>query len=380
MLGLRQRDVDRRRELLADRARRQRARRLAVARVAFEHGDAAPWSRARKQARGGADHAAADDHYTGCRHVAASVFSRRGPRRAAVGRAGAGAGRRRSSPAMPRCRCAMRTPVGDGGSLLLMPAWSAGAIGVKLVTVMPQAAAQGVAHGAGQLPAERAHERRAAGAARRRRADGAAHGGRLGTRRAAPGAHRCAHAADGRRRAPGAVAGAGARGVAAGPVARARSGPGARDSAAGAGRGSCAREGLAAEAAADLASAVAPGRRRQLRNHGHRAAGAGRLAAARHPPRPRRRLPPRHARGRRCGDRRCERIVVDTRAGALAEAGDLVQPLARGVITPERIRGELAELLRGECAGRTARRADHAVQVGRHRARGPRGCAIVLCG
>ncbi len=49
---------------------------------------------------------------------------------------------------------------------------------------------------------------------------------------------------------------------------------------------------------------------------------------------------------------RCDRIVVDTRAGALAEAGDLVQPLARGVITPERITGDLAELLRGECAGR----------------------------
>jgi ornithine cyclodeaminase len=45
-------------------------------------------------------------------------------------------------------------------------------------------------------------------------------------------------------------------------------------------------------------------------------------------------------------------IVVDTHAGALAEAGDLVQPLARGVITPGHISGELAELLRGECAGR----------------------------
>ena len=51
---------------------------------------------------------------------------------------------------------------------------------------------------------------------------------------------------------------------------------------------------------------------------------------------------------------RCAPIVVDTRAGALAEAGDLVQPLARGVITAQRITGELAELLRGDCAGRTA--------------------------
>lgn len=50
---------------------------------------------------------------------------------------------------------------------------------------------------------------------------------------------------------------------------------------------------------------------------------------------------------------RCDCIVVDTRAGALAEAGDLVQPLARGVITAQHISGDLAELLRGACAGRT---------------------------
>jgi ornithine cyclodeaminase len=46
------------------------------------------------------------------------------------------------------------------------------------------------------------------------------------------------------------------------------------------------------------------------------------------------------------------RIVVDTRGGALAEAGDLVQPLREGVITPQAIVGDLAELLRGQCAGR----------------------------
>jgi alanine dehydrogenase len=46
-------------------------------------------------------------------------------------------------------------------------------------------------------------------------------------------------------------------------------------------------------------------------------------------------------------------IVVDTYTGALAEAGDIVQPLERGVITRERIVAELAELLRGE---RDARR------------------------
>lgn len=50
---------------------------------------------------------------------------------------------------------------------------------------------------------------------------------------------------------------------------------------------------------------------------------------------------------------RCDVIVVDTRAGALAEAGDLVQPLGSGVISLEHISGDLAELLRSDCAGRT---------------------------
>jgi ornithine cyclodeaminase/alanine dehydrogenase-like protein (mu-crystallin family) len=49
----------------------------------------------------------------------------------------------------------------------------------------------------------------------------------------------------------------------------------------------------------------------------------------------------------------CSRVVVDTYAGALAEAGDLVQPLARGVIQREHIHAELAELLRGQQPGRT---------------------------
>lgn len=46
------------------------------------------------------------------------------------------------------------------------------------------------------------------------------------------------------------------------------------------------------------------------------------------------------------------RIVVDTYAGALAEAGDLVQPLAAGVIAREQVVAELAELLGGERRGR----------------------------
>jgi ornithine cyclodeaminase len=46
------------------------------------------------------------------------------------------------------------------------------------------------------------------------------------------------------------------------------------------------------------------------------------------------------------------RIVVDTHAGAGAEAGDVVQPLQRGVITRDAVVGELAELLRGDCVAR----------------------------
>lgn len=46
------------------------------------------------------------------------------------------------------------------------------------------------------------------------------------------------------------------------------------------------------------------------------------------------------------------RIVVDTHAGAGAEAGDVVQPLQRGVITRDAVLGELAELLSGDCVGR----------------------------
>jgi alanine dehydrogenase len=47
------------------------------------------------------------------------------------------------------------------------------------------------------------------------------------------------------------------------------------------------------------------------------------------------------------------RVVVDTYAGALAEAGDLVQPLAAGAIRRDHVVAELAELLRGQRDGRT---------------------------
>lgn len=48
------------------------------------------------------------------------------------------------------------------------------------------------------------------------------------------------------------------------------------------------------------------------------------------------------------------RLFVDTRAGAFAEAGDILQPLQAGVIGKEAVLGELAELCRGTVPGRTA--------------------------
>ena len=46
------------------------------------------------------------------------------------------------------------------------------------------------------------------------------------------------------------------------------------------------------------------------------------------------------------------RVFVDSRTGALAEAGDLLIPIAEGAITPGHIAGELGELAAGRIAGR----------------------------
>ncbi len=57
---------------------------------------------------------------------------------------------------------------------------------------------------------------------------------------------------------------------------------------------------------------------------------------------------------RECDDAavRRARVFVDTRAGALAEAGDIVQPIESGALDPADIAGDLFELTRGERAGR----------------------------
>ena len=46
------------------------------------------------------------------------------------------------------------------------------------------------------------------------------------------------------------------------------------------------------------------------------------------------------------------RVYVDTRAGALHEAGDVVDPIRRGVISEADIAGDLFDLCRGTAAGR----------------------------
>ena len=45
-------------------------------------------------------------------------------------------------------------------------------------------------------------------------------------------------------------------------------------------------------------------------------------------------------------------VFVDTFEGALKEAGDLVQPVERGLIGRDHVRAELADLVTGRHAGR----------------------------
>ncbi len=49
-------------------------------------------------------------------------------------------------------------------------------------------------------------------------------------------------------------------------------------------------------------------------------------------------------------------LFVDTRAGALKEAGDLVDPLRRGIIAEDAVRGDLFDLARGDHPGRESDR------------------------
>jgi ornithine cyclodeaminase/alanine dehydrogenase-like protein (mu-crystallin family) len=46
-------------------------------------------------------------------------------------------------------------------------------------------------------------------------------------------------------------------------------------------------------------------------------------------------------------------IVVDSVTAVLAEAGDLIQPIAQGEITPAHIYAELGQIIAGQKPGRT---------------------------
>jgi hypothetical protein len=64
------------------------------------------------------------------------------------------------------------------------------------------------------------------------------------------------------------------------------------------------------------------------------------------------------------------RVFVDTRPGATKEAGDIVIPLRRGILTRKAIRGDLFELLPRQGQEPHIEQADHPVHVGRLRGRG----------
>ena len=66
-------------------------------------------------------------------------------------------------------------------------------------------------------------------------------------------------------------------------------------------------------------------------------------------------------------------VYVDTRAGATKEAGDIVQPLASGVLTHGSDRRRPARTGARRKARPRQRRRDHAVQIGRRSARGSGG-------
>ena len=69
------------------------------------------------------------------------------------------------------------------------------------------------------------------------------------------------------------------------------------------------------------------------------------------------------------------RSFVDSRTGALAEAGDLVLPMREGAIDASHIAGELGQLAAGTVAGRRVARRSHVLQVAGNGGRGRRGRA-----
>jgi alanine dehydrogenase len=237
---------------------------------------------------------------------------------------------------------------GDG-TLLLMPAWSPESLGVKVVTVMPGAAARGV----GTVQASYLLLDRDTGAPRAL-IDGEALTLRRTAATSALAARHLAHA-DARRLL---VVGSGrlapwmARAHAALNPGLVQVGVWGRNAeATEAVVESLRDEGLDAEVAADLRAAVAEAdvvscattaREPLLRGAWLRPGTHLDLVGG-------------FRRDMREADDAAlarSRVVVDTFSGALAEAGDLVQPLEAGVVTREHVVAELAQVLRHEVRGR----------------------------
>jgi ornithine cyclodeaminase len=46
------------------------------------------------------------------------------------------------------------------------------------------------------------------------------------------------------------------------------------------------------------------------------------------------------------------KIYVDTKSGAINESGDIIQPIKKGLISADKINGELGEVINGKIKGR----------------------------
>jgi alanine dehydrogenase len=247
--------------------------------------------------------------------------------------------------------------LGGEGTLLMMPAWSPEALGVKVVTVMPGA----LARGAGTVQASYLLLDRETGVPRAL-IDGEALTLRRTAATSALAARHLARAdasrlliVGGGRLAPWMARAHVALNPALNPALQAkrlalRVWARREDAARGVAEALCA-DGLPAQATTDLAQAVAWAdiiscattasepivRGQWLREGTHLDLVGG------------------FRRDMREADDAAvarSRVVVDTFAGALAEAGDLQQPIERGVIAREHVAAELAQVLRGEQPGR----------------------------
>ena len=362
-------DVHRRRELLPDRARGQRGRCASVARIALDDGHRTAERRVaqREAGDGAADHAAADDDDV-LAHVSASIakpgvrdsirmtatlrYFTAGEVHAALDYGSLVEALREEFAAGATAPVrASHTVTAEGDRLLLMPAWDGVGLGVKIVTVFPRNRERGLASVAAlyvlmdgttghpialidgeALTLRRTSATSALASSYLSRAD-ARHLVVVGTGALAPymAAAHCATR----------------------PIERisvwGRSRAAAERTAA-----ALATQGLPAEAVADLAERIGRCGYRLLRDDGTRADRAKRVRTRRHARRPGRRVHAADARKRRRS--RCARRALRRHVRRRVEGSGRPRAAdARGVITRDRVRAELADLVSGRHPGRRAR-------------------------